>query len=160
MKHAFLLDENIIYCAIKCVNDQEKEDTTALNLIYYIIKNCHFVVYDLELCRRYSTHLDKLKNKREYIPSGIDTLSIVKSLLYQYVEKAKIKFEKAPPLSEENSLPVKDIHIVRALIHCGAEILVTYDEKLRNVINSKFSHISLQALSPVEAIKYAKEGMI
>lgn len=154
MKHTFLLDENILYYAIKGVDEQENEDLTALNLVRLILKNCHSIVYDLELCRRYSSHLKKLKAVKKFIPLGTEL--ITKSLLYN-TEKAKIKYEEAPTISEENNLPIKDIPVVRAAVYCGAKILVSGDENLRNIINSKFSHTGMLAFSPLEALRYARE---
>jgi len=61
MKHEFVLDENILYLGIRGTDEKGKPDKTTTKLLILILKNCHKVVVDKELNRRYAKHIKKLE---------------------------------------------------------------------------------------------------
>ena len=109
MKHKFLLDENILYCAIKGVDERDNKDLTAVNLVRFIAENCHSIVFDEELRLRYYRHIQGLINERSPITQPVFfIIQFIKNL-----QKVDIIYEPAPYLAEENNYPREDIHIVR-----------------------------------------------
>ncbi len=151
MKHKFLLDENILYSAIVGVDEHDNEDYNASNLVRLIAVNCHRIVFDNELLKRYYRHLEKLKKRKSPINDPIFFLT----QLVLNSEKADREHLKAPELPDEQRFPSEDLHIVRAAYHFLA-FLVTFDTELRVAVNSDQPK-RIQALHPADAIMYAKE---
>ncbi len=155
MKHEFVLDENILYLGIRGVNEKGDFDTTTTKLLALIVKNCHRILVDRELNRRYAEHLKTLeKISKEAIP-GMDML--IRNLLYNS-DKISRYFITLDPIPDEDRMPRKDIHVVRAGYHFKAKI-VTVDKKLAQAISSSSSmkKEKIIVLRPEEAIELAEE---
>ncbi len=157
MKHEFVLDENILYLGIRGTDEKGKPDKTTTKLLILILKNCHKVVVDKELNRRYAKHIEKLEkiSKKESTVPGMDTF--VRNLLHN---KDKIIWHFFPldPVPDENKMPRKDIHVVRTGYHFKAKI-ITVDGKLAQAISSSISlkDGGIMALHPREALRLAEE---
>lgn len=81
MKHEFVLDENILYLAIKGTDERGERDTKSTRLLLLILKNCHKIVVDAELNRRYRKHIRTLEriSRTEPVIPGME--NFVRNLL-------------------------------------------------------------------------------
>ena len=152
MKHTFLLDENILYFAVKGVDARDNPDLTATQLLYLIAKNCHKTVADKVLIQRYWGHFNALSNvPRPIMPALFFITQFVKNC-----SKLNVEYSAEPPQIASNiQIPNEDVHIVRAALMFGA-VVITADEQLRTAINSALE-LKLRALNLSEAIKLARE---
>ncbi len=151
MKHNFLLDENILYHAVRGVDEHENPDHTATELLFLIAKNCHRITLSTELLPRYWHHLKRLV--REPAPALQPVY-----FMTQFIKnsaKAAVEYSNPPELPAEVRIPAEDVHVVRAAMMVNA-VVVTADGELREAINSQPA-LQLRALNPAEAIELAKE---
>jgi len=157
MKHEFVLDENILYLAVRGTDEKGNPDITTSKLLLLILKNCHKIIVDRELNRRYKIHLKKLEkiSRDEPVIPGMD--SFVRNLL-QNRDKITWHFYPLGSAPDEKTMPRKDIHVVRTGYHFKAKI-VTVDKKLAQALSSSASleKEGVIVLHPSEAIKLAQE---
>ncbi len=151
MKYNFVLDENIIYFAVKCVDEHENPDATSAELLLLIARNCHTVTTTPELYRRYWKHLEKLKSAP---PQGIPPILFINQFL-RNADKLRFDNRDLPELPNNAKFPREDIHVAGAALLSGGH-LVTGDRPLRDAINAQSSLFS-EALSPQEALALAQE---
>lgn len=149
MKHNFLLDENILYLAIKGVDDHDNPDSAAEELIRLIAQNCHTITYHDAL--RYWYHLAGLKGVRS---PALEPLFFINELIKNSA-KIRPEYSNLPDLPIGAKIPSEDIHVVRiALI--ARPLIVSSDRELREAINSQAS-LQLRALTPREALTFATD---
>lgn len=151
MKQTFLLDENILYLAIKEVDEHDRPDKTAAQLIRLIGQNCHRITSDHQLWKRYHSHLDRLLGA---VMFHLQALSFIKQLLHNSA-KSLIEVQEPPELPEGIVVPGEDTHIVRAAL-ISHPLIVTADAELKNAINNQPA-LGLQAVTPREAIGIAEQ---
>lgn len=131
MKQTFLLDENILYLAIKEVDEHDRPDTTAAQLLRLIGQNCHRITSDHQLGKRYYRHLDRLLGAGKF---HLQALSFIKQILHNSA-KSLIEVQEPPELPEGVVLPKEDMHIVRAAM-ISHPLIVTADAELKDASNS------------------------
>ncbi len=157
MKHEFVLDENILYLGIKGTDEKGNSDTTTAELLLLILKNCHRIIVDKELNRRFITHLKKLEkiSRNESVIPGME--EFVRNLL-QNKDKIIWHFSPLGPVPDEDKMPRKDIHVVRTGYHFKAKI-VTVDKELARALSSSgpLKEKGITVFHPREAIKLAQE---
>ena len=157
MKHTFVLDENILYLGIRGIDEKGNPDTATQKLLLLIQKNCHKVIVDKELNRRYRKHLKRLEgiSSHEPVIPGIENL--IRNLL-QNNDKVIWHFSHLGSAPDEETMPRKDIHVVRAGYHFQAAI-VTVDEELAQALSSSVSlkNEGVTVLHPQEAIHMVEE---
>lgn len=146
MRHIFLLDDNILYHAIRGVDQQDNPDDTAARLIQTIIKVCHSLVIHDVVRVRYIKILDRLKQERSRFLSP----SYVFKQLLQRADKRTLQYDDLPALPAEVKVPRKDEYLVQAGL-ISHPIIVTADDKLRGAIRNQPA-LGLTALSPQEAL--------
>lgn len=151
MKHRFLLDENVLYDAFRGVNERDEPDPTARDLVRTIGQNCHTIVVDSELLRRYSRIIDRIRIERS---ADQATLSALTQLLKNPLKVAR-EAGVVDDLPATAEVPQEDIPIVRAARYFRS-LLVTYDPELRQSVNQDAS-LGILALNPPEAIAKAQE---
>lgn len=151
MKHNFLLDENILYFAVKGTDEHDNPDDTAAQLVRLIAQNCHTIVMNPELVGKYEYHLRKLEN----VPVPAIEPAFFLSQLIKNSAKTRMEYADPPELPAGSKIPRKDIHVVRAAL-LSRPLVVTADGPLRNAINAQPS-LGFRALTPAQAIVLAKE---
>ena len=151
MKHKFLLDENILYFAVKGVNTSGAPDCTATDLVDRIGSNCHRMVIDPELAGRYAKHLQTLESVR---PPAMEPSRFLNEFLLNSA-KAFLEPYKPAQIPQGVKVPHEDIHIVRLAVQSGA-LVVTEDIPLREAINTQ-PVLGLQALTSEQALVLAHE---
>ena len=155
MKHEFVLEENILYLAIKGTDEREKRDTTSTRLLLLILRNCHKIVVDAELNRRYRKHiktLERISREEPVIPG----MEIFVPNLLQNKDKVMWHFSPLGSVPDEEKIPRKDIHVVRTGYHFKAKI-ITVNRELAVSICSLASSGGVLALHPRDAITLAEE---
>ena len=152
MKHRFLLDENILFFAVKGTDAQGKADSTATELLRRIGTNCHKIVIDPELAGRYGKHLEQLERV------GTPAMNPEEFFREFLVNEAKTAIELYAPveLPSGAKFPGEDVHIVKLALRSKA-LIVTEDLGLRNSILTQQA-LSLTALSSSEALELAKDS--
>ncbi len=157
MKHRFVLDENILYLGIKGTDEKGNPDDTTTKLLLLIQKNCHRIIVDKELNRRFRKHLKTLEriSRDDSVVLGMDIF--VRNLLHNK-DKVIWHFSPLGSAPDEAIIPRKDVHVVKVGYHFRAKI-VTVDRKLAQAISSSTSlkKEGVLALHPGEAVKLAKE---
>lgn len=151
MKHTFLLDENILYFAVKGVDEHENPDLTSAELLRLIAENCHKFILDRELANRYWRHIKEL----EQIPEPLqEAIALMRQLIINS-EKGIWQFENPPPLPPGTNFPREDLHVITAAL-ISWPIVVSGDPGLRDAINGQPA-LDLTALTPREALGLARE---
>lgn len=151
MKQTFLLDENILYLAIKEVDEHDRPDTAAAQLLVLVARNCHRITRDYQLEKRYYRHIEGLIGGGKF---HHEALSFITEILRNSA-KSLIETQQAPELPEGIVIPREDTHIVRAAM-ISHPLIVTADAELKDAINSQ-PVLELQALTPREAIGIAEQ---
>lgn len=152
MKHRFLLDINILYYAVKGVDQNRRPDDTCVDLFKLIQLNCHTIRMDDVLLEKYKGHLAGLQRYRE---SVVESLRLVISLL-QNSQKAVLEEGDPPNLPRGIRVPQKDEYVVRAAL-VSRPTVVTCDGPLRRSINEHSATLGFMAINPAEALQLAKE---
>ena len=152
MKKKFLLDENILYEAIKGVDLHGRPDPTSTDLVRLIRENCHSIVLDRELAGRYLHHLSRLQ---EEPVRKMEPLDFLKEFVLLNSAKRTWESTKGVAVPPEARIPKEDIHIVR-LAMVSSALVVTSERELRDAINA-FPAFGLSALAPNAAIAPASE---
>jgi len=152
VKHKFLLDINILYYAVKGVDEMRRPDETCVNLLRLILLNCHTMRMDEMVLRKYKEHLDWLQRDRE---SVVESLRLVISL-FQNSQKAVLEPGEPPGLPPGIQVPQKDQYVVRAAL-MSQPTVVTSDNALRRSVCDSAAALGFTAVSPAEALELAKE---
>ncbi len=158
MKYKFIVDENIFYCAIRGVDEQDNNDNSSARFLALLLKNCHKMHLDKEYNRRYEKNIQKKLESislDEYIFPGIDKL--IQEIVHNS-DKTIRDFSNALEIPNEDSIPRKDLYIARCANHFSAKI-VTLDREFRDAVNahSSLKQNGVEALHPKDAIKFVTE---
>ena len=152
MRHNFLLDENILYHAIRGVDLHDQPDDTATRLVLTIVEVCHSLVIHNDLRVRYLKILGKLK----YEGAPYLAPAYFFNQLLRRADKRTIQYGDLPDLPEGCSdVPRKDEYLVQAAL-ISRPLLVTADEPLYNAIRNH-PELGIEALKPREALERAEE---
>ncbi len=152
MKHKFLLDINILYFAVKGVDEDRRPDDTCIELAKLILSNCHTIRMDDALLQRYKEHIDWLRADPR---SMVEPLRVVISLL-QNSRKSVLQKEDSPNLPPGIRVPQKDEYVVRAAL-LSQPTVVTCDRPLKRSINLHTGALGFKAIEPPEALELAKD---
>ncbi len=152
MRLTFLLDENVLYHAIRGVDRHDKPDTTAAELIESISRICHRILVHQCLLDRYNRALRKL---RDYPPRSNEAQAFVVGLLHNTFKRGSVENCELPPLPPGVQIPSEDAEIVRAAL-ISKPILVTNDSKLRDSVIAHSEALGLRAMSAQEALNFAE----
>jgi hypothetical protein len=151
VKHTFLLDENILYFAVKGVDERGREDLTCAQLILVIARNCHRVLFNQRLLERYRGHLNSLARERSRVLEPLYLLN----QLFLNASKQVMQHEEPPELPKGARIPAEDIEVVRAALITRPKF-VTGDTDLREAIN-RTEALHLRAITPQEALEFAEQ---
>ena len=151
MKHHFLLDENVFHHAVKGVDNYDNEDSTSAELILRIARNCHRIVINPFLARRYRRHLQTLQAAR-----GVLQASFLINRVIENSEKLVWQHDPLPALPQGCMIPAEDVEIVRSALITHPRF-VTPEDELRNAIN-RCEALHLRAIGPAEALDFASES--
>lgn len=132
MKRHFVLDENVIVLAAKGEDVDGRPDTTCLELLRAIEKNCHALVLARLSYGRYSRQMKDLVRQR--VPIEPRVMKILKSLTANMEKDMRyILDEELPRINGLEQLPgvdPGDAEFVRAAASVAGAILVTLDGPL------------------------------
>jgi hypothetical protein len=128
----FLLDENILYHAIRGVNEQNNPDTTAADLLDGIGTICHVIFVHPWLIERYQRALKKL---RQDPPLSDEANNFLRQLLYNNLKRT-CEYGAQPDLPADINVPAEDVDLVRAAL-ITHPIIVSADAELREAIQSQ-----------------------
>ena len=154
MKHRFLLDENILYFAIYGVDEHDRPDRTSTELVRRIGANCHRIVVNNFLHRRYWVPINKALTEGRR-PKAMEPVTFIVQLQMNS-EKWSLELDDCPELPAGVAIPNEDIDIVRLALLAQAQI-VTGDGRLRAAVNSA-PVLGLRALTPSEALTLAADS--
>lgn len=152
MRQPFLLDENILFHAIRGVDRHNNPDDTAARLICTIVQVCFVIVIHEVVRVRYLRKLNELIRER----SPFLAPTYVFNQLLKRSDKRVFQYDELPSLPEGTTVPRKDVFLVQAAL-ISRPIIVTADDKLRDAIRNQPS-LGLTALSPQEALEFMREN--
>jgi hypothetical protein len=152
VKHRFLLDINIVYYAVKGVDENRRPDETCVDLFKLILLNCHTMRMDDVVLGKYKEHLAWLQRDRE---SVVESLRLVISLL-QNSQKAVLEPGDPPSLPQGIQVPQRDEYVVKAAL-MSQPTVVTSDNALKRSISENAATLGFTAVGPAEALELAKE---
>ena len=153
MKHNFLLDENILYHAIRGLDLHDQPDDTATLLVRTIVEVCHSLIIHEVVRVRYIKILNLLRRERSRHLSPTYFFNQV----LRRADKRTFEYEALPTLPEGCSdVPRKDEYLVRAAL-ISRPLLVTADELLFDAIRNH-PELRIEALRPHEALRRARGG--
>ncbi len=156
MRQTFLLDENIIYHAIRGVDEHNQPDTTTAELLVAIAKICHGIFVHQHLLDAYNK---ALKSLRDYPPRSPIALFFVKQLLYNSSKRGAVRQGELPPLPlaarKPPAVPREDEWVVQAAL-ISSPILVTNEAGLRDSVNGHRDALGLRAMDAREALNFAE----
>lgn len=152
MRHQFLLDENIIYHAIRGVNRLDQPDDTAAVLVHTIIKICHSLTIHSDLNKAYIRILHRLKEVR---PKHLE-LTFFFTQVFKRIEKRTFEYGELPDLPPGcDDIPRKDRYLVQAAM-ISRPLFVTADEPLYDAVKNH-PELMIDVLTPREALERARE---
>ncbi len=152
MKHRFLLDFNIIYHAVRGVDEHDQPDTTCAELLLLVGRNCHRIVVNSYLYEQYLARIYQLFNTKA---PALPPIYFVGQLLFK-AEKFSQEMNDLPLIPEGVSVPREDIQIVRSTL-VSQPILVAADKELRDAVNNN-PILGVRAIRPVEALVLAQDS--
>ncbi|MGH9432244.1 MAG: hypothetical protein ACRD3T_11955 [Terriglobia bacterium] len=153
MRYSFLIDENILYHAVRGVDKHDKPDETAAEFVRSIARICHTLTIHRVLLDKYWRIIQKLKLERS---SAAEALAFI-SMFLNNLSKRILEFSDLPELPAGVVVPTEDAEIVRAAL-ITRPIIVTADEDLRASIMAHRS-LGLRALGPKEALDLARQNL-
>ena len=151
MRLTFLLDENIIYHAIRGVDKHDQPDPTAQELVTAIARICHLIALHPYLIERYTIALEKLG---EHPPRSDRALNLLKGLIHNS-SKLACEYDELPCLPKGVQLPREDEDVVRTAL-ISKPVVVTNDSGLRDAINNHHEKLGLKALDARGALELAE----
>jgi hypothetical protein len=110
VKHRFLLDENVLYHAIRGVDRHNNFDLTCTELLVRISRNCHKIIVSTFLWQRYTVRVNALKQHR---PGVLQPAFVLGELIYNSA-KFVAEYNNPPQLPASCHIPAEDVDIVRA----------------------------------------------
>lgn len=147
-----MLDLNIIYHAVRGVDEHDRPDTTCAELLRLIGQNCHKIVVNEYLFGEYLTRLMGLfQTKAPALPP----IDFVQQLLFK-AEKFVQEMGELPAIPKGVDLPREDIEIVRSTL-VSQPILVAADGELRDAVNGS-PILGVRAVRPAEALVLAQDS--
>lgn len=158
MKYKFIVDENIFYCAIRGVNEYDKQDTSSARFLAYLLNNCHKICLDEKYNKQFEKtiriKLGKI-SKTEPVFPGIDLL--IQNMIHT-ADKMIRDFCDAGEFPDDEKIPRKDIYLARCANYFSAKV-VTLDGEFRDAINANpfLKEKGIEALRPEEAIPLVLE---
>lgn len=150
MRYHFLLDENILYHAGRFVDERNRPDETAAQLVRSVARICHRLAIHKVLLDKYWRILQKLQQERSSAPEAVSFIN----LFMKNVDKRTLDYSDLPELPPGVAVPRKDEPIVRAAL-ISHPIVVSADRDLREAIRSQ-PVLGLTALSPREALHFVQ----
>ena len=151
MRLTFLLDENIIYHAIRGVDKHDNPDLTAQELVEAIARICHGILVHSCVNERYQTVFKKL---REHPARSSAAIKFLAELLHNS-SKRGYEFGDLPSLPSGVQLPREDEEIVRAAL-ISKPVVVTNDTDLKDAINNHYEKLGLKARDARGALELAE----
>ncbi len=142
------------------MNERGERDTTCLELLHTIERNCHALVIDMGECwERYTSQIRTLERQGILLVPGI--MKLIKSLVVN--QEKDMKYPSGPDLREVEGLDempgvdVGDRAFVKAATSVAGSILVTTDAPLATAmrVNAIESSYGFRVLSPQEALALA-----
>jgi hypothetical protein len=124
-------------------------------LIDLIGQNCHRIIVDRTMAKKYDSHLTELFGRPEFqTPTALFLASVIHNS-----QKFSIETSEPPeiPVTVVNAIPKEDRYVVRAAL-ISHPIIVTDEEKLRDRINDHSDLLGLRAISPSEALRLAEDS--
>ena len=152
MKHRFLLDLNIIYHAVRGVDEHDEPDTTCADLLRLIGENCHKIVFNEYLIGEYLRRLAKLSQTKA---PALPPIEFIQQLLFK-AEKFIQETGELPAIPPDIDVPTEDIEIVQSAL-VSLPILVAADGELRDAVNNS-PILGVMAVRPTEALALAQDS--
>ena len=146
-----MLDENILYHAARLVDQHDKPDDTAAELVRSIARICHRLTIHSVLLDKYWDILQKLLRDRSSAGQAIFFINV----FMKNVDKRTLDYSDLPELPAGVRIPRKDEPIVRAAL-ISLPIVVTADRPLREAIKVQ-PVLGLTALSTQKALEFVKQ---
>lgn len=159
MKHKFIVDENIFYCAIRGVDEYDNKDTSSARFLVYLLKNCHNICLDEKCNKRFEKTIRiKLGNisKTESVLPGFDLL--IQDIVHTS-EKIIREFSNSGEFPDDEKIPRKDLYLARCANYFSAKV-VTLDMEFRDAVNANsfLKDRGIEALDPKNAIPIVKNN--
>ena len=145
----------VIFFAIKGENAQQQRDRTCADLLQLIGQNCHSLIADKTISRKYDSRLSEFFSQPQYQTQAALFLADV---VYN-PKKFVIETSEPPeiPSGVVGSVPHEDRYIVKAAL-ISHPIVVTDEVALLNAINRNHELLGLKAITPSEALELAKDA--
>ncbi|GFO95847.1 hypothetical protein ig2599ANME_0028 [groundwater metagenome] len=137
MKYNFIVDENIFYCAIRGVDEHDIDDDSSEKFLGLLQKNCHKIYLDIFFNRRYERNIQKRLEgllRETHLKLDDKAVSLIRNIFHTK-EKIIREFTEPSQFPEEETIPRKDLYIVRCANHFSAKI-VTLDRGFRDAVNA------------------------
>ena len=154
MKQRFLLDVMVVMFAIKEVYEGDVPDRTCAVLLDCIAENCHGIVSDREVRRRYDIRISELFAQPSY---QVRTALFLTGFVHNS-QKFIIEGADPPEIRPDaaRGIPPEDIYVVRAAL-ISRPIIVTAERRLLNGVNRNAAALGLRAITPADALELAKQ---
>jgi hypothetical protein len=145
----------VLYFAIKEECEGGVPDRTCVDLVQLIVENCHGIVVDKEVNRRYDRHLSGLFSQPQY---QTQTALFLADVVHN-PQKFVVETSEPPelPSSLIGDIPREDRYLVRAAL-ISFPIIVTAEKRPLDGINKNRDQLGLTAATPSEALEVAKEN--
>lgn len=154
MKKSFVLDLNIIPQSWLGTNERGLEDYSSAFLLLNIIENCHRIIINNYLLRKYSEKTDQVKR----VHRGAKVLNAI-NVLHQAMKiknKVKIESDLLDINFPEGSFHDDDIPIVTLAARKHAILVTTDNNLIRKLRESGIAQsYSIKPERPEDAIRYA-----
>jgi len=158
MKHTFVVDENILICGARGVDEHDKDDDTSSLFLTWLLKNCHIIMVDPYIIKKYRQRLLQLQveAKKSFIDQQM--LTVLSHIVFHHDKLIEFGNSVTPDV-DLGPIPRKDRELAKLAYHLGLSV-VTLDERLRSSINEHPSFMvkNLSALHPRDALKIVKEN--
>jgi len=155
MKNAFVLDLNIIPHAWLGKNEHGLVDYSSASLILNIIENCHKIIVNDYLLRKYAQKTDEMK----VLHKGAKVLNIINVMHQAMTIFGKVKFDTDElnirfPL---HSFHDDDVPVVTPAARNHAILVTSDDNLIRKLRESSITQsFEMKVLRPKDAIQYAQ----
>lgn len=145
----------MVHFAIKGVYEGDIADTTCAQLLQLIAQNCHGIVANKEVRRRYDLHLSELFAQPRY---QVQTALFLANFVHN-PQKFIVETSEPPEIPKGliGDIPHEDAYVVRAGL-LSLPIIVTAEKRLLSRINKNRNTLGLKAVTPAEALELAKDS--